>query len=154
MKIINAYFYSRIAVPGEVEVKKPVTRNENGTTITWDHLSPVCNGTSPHYFLNFTNKDLSVYTRSTTSNSLSCGSECINATNFTIWAVIEDKIGTAKSHTLPPIEKGEFSSKMDCFSRCGSRKSYLRMLYSGIFPFQYSTFQTLSIFNQLTSCAL
>lgn len=105
-KNMNTYFYSRIAVPGEVEVKKPVTRNENGTTITWDHLSPVCNGISPQYFLNFTNKDLSVYTRNTTKNSLSCGFECINATNFTIWAVIENKTGTAKTHTLRAIEKG------------------------------------------------
>ena len=111
-KNMNTYFYSRIAVPGEVEVKKPVKRSENRTTITWDHLSPVCSGISPQYFLKFTNKDLSVYTRNTTNNSLSCGSECINATSFTIWAVIENKIGTAKPHTLPAIEKGEFSFKI------------------------------------------
>ena len=142
-KNINTYFYSRIAVPGEVKVKKPVTRNENGTTITWDHLSPVCSRISPQYFLNFTNKDLSVYTRNTTNNSLSCGSECINATSFTIWAVVENKIGTATVHILPATGTGEFLKNELLFKAQLSENTcsgYLKMLYFGIFSLQYSTF--------------
>ena len=81
-------------------------RSKNETTITWDHLSLDCSGISPQYFLNFTNKDLSVYTRNTRNNSYSCGFECINATSFTIWAVVGDENWDPASHELKHIGKG------------------------------------------------
>lgn len=105
-KIINIYFYSYIVVRSQVKVQEPVKRNENGTTITWHHLSLNCSGISPQYILNFTNKDLSVYTRNTSNNSYSCRSECINATSFSIWAVVGNENWQRKWYKLEPIGKG------------------------------------------------
>ena len=103
---IKTYFYSHIVARSQVKVQEPVKRNKNGTTITWGHLNLDCNGTSPQYFLNFTNKDLSVYTRNTRNNSYSCGSECINATSFTIWAVVENENWNPTLYKLEPIGQG------------------------------------------------
>ena len=96
--------------PSAIDVTK-LTHTESGTEITWNPLNLDCSEISPQYFLNFTNKTLLVHSSKTANNSFSCGTECINATSFTIWAVVENEVWTATCHNLSAFGKGESSFK-------------------------------------------
>ena len=107
--------------PSKVEVTN-LTYTKNGTKITWNPLHLGCSGISLQYFLNFTNKNLLIHSSKTTNNSFSCGTECINATSFAIWAVVGNKAWRATFHDLSAIRKGESSFK-NAFSMFDSRRA-------------------------------
>ena len=102
------YFYSRIVTPRKVEViKEQLIKNKNGTLITWDPIKLNCSGISPEYFLNFTNKNVLIYRRNTTNNTVSCNAECENATSFIIWAVVEGENWGETLYNLTAIAEGK-----------------------------------------------
>ena len=102
------YFYSCIVTPRKVNViEEQSIKNKNGTTITWDPIKLNCSGISPEYFLNFTNKNVLIYRRNTTSNTVSCNSECENATSFIIWAVVDGGNWEKTWYNLTAISEGK-----------------------------------------------
>ena len=102
------YFYSCIVTPRKVNViEEQSIKNKNGTTVTWDPIKLNCSGISPKYFLNFTNKNVLIYRRNTTSNTVSCNSECENATSFIIWAVVDGGNWEKTWYNLTAISEGK-----------------------------------------------
>lgn len=88
-------------------IEEQLIRNSNRTTITWQPLSLECDGISPEYFLNFSQNNLLVYRANTTNNSVSCYSECENATSFIIWAVVEGENWNKTLYNLTAITEGK-----------------------------------------------
>lgn len=88
-------------------IKKQLIRNSNRTMITWQPLNLDCDGISPEYFLNISENNLLVYRANTTNNSVSCYSECENATSFIIWAVVEGEKWDKTLYNLTAIIEGK-----------------------------------------------